>query len=72
MMIASAISLTWVSSAKWPVGTKRMSASGISRLNASAPAGRKNGSLLPQTASSGGWLARKYSWNLGYSSMLLA
>ena len=56
-MIALAISSTWVSSAKWPVGTKRMSASGMSRLNASAPGGMKNGSLLPQTASSGG-LAR--------------
>jgi hypothetical protein len=29
------------------------------------PAGRKNGSFLPHTASSGGLLVRKYSWNVG-------
>ena len=27
--------------------------------------GRKNGSFLPHTASSGGLLVRKYSWNAG-------
>ena len=32
---------------------------GTSRLKASAPAGRKNGSLRPQMASSGGWWVRK-------------
>jgi hypothetical protein len=42
-----------------------MSASGMSRLKALAPPGRKNGSFLPQTASSGGLLVRKYSWNAG-------
>ena len=46
----SAISRACVSSAKCPVSKKRTSASGISRLNASAPGGRKNGSFLPQTA----------------------
>jgi len=34
------------------------------RLKAWAPAGRKNGSFLPHTASSGGLLVRKYSWNV--------
>ena len=38
---------------------------GLSRLYASAPGGRKNGSFLPQTASSGGRFVRKYSWNFG-------
>jgi hypothetical protein len=37
----------------------------MSRLKASAPAGKKNGSFLPHTASSGGLLVRKYSWNAG-------
>jgi hypothetical protein len=50
----SAISRACVSSAKWPVSKKRTSARGISRLNASAPGGRKNGSFLPHTAKSGG------------------
>jgi len=46
------------------VSKKRTSALGRSRLNASAPGGRRNGSLLPQTASNGGRFVRKYSWNL--------
>src|SRR5262252_2676233 len=46
--IAPAISGAWVSSAKCPVLKKRTSAPGLSRLNASAPTGRKNGSFLPQ------------------------
>src|SRR5262249_5118348 len=54
-LIAGAISLAWVSSAKWPVSRNRTSALRLSRLNASAPDGRKNGSFLPHTASSGGW-----------------
>jgi len=48
-----------VSSAKWPVSKKRTSAFDMSRLNASAPAGRKNGSFLPHTARNGGWYSRK-------------
>ncbi len=48
--IAAAISAAWVSSAKWPVSKKRTVASGMSRLKASAPGGRKNGSFLPQIA----------------------
>lgn len=36
------------------------------RCQASAPAGRKKGSFLPHTASSGGWCLRKYAWNSGY------
>ncbi len=44
--MAAAMSAAWVSSAKWPVSKKRTTACGMSRLNASAPAGRKNGSLL--------------------------
>src|SRR6516164_7635949 len=63
--IAVAISWACVSSAKWPVSKKWTSAFGSSRLKASAPGGRKKGSCLPQTASSGGRLLRKYSWNLG-------
>ena len=48
--MAAAISAACVSSAKWPVSKKRTTASGMSRLNASAPGGRKNGSFLPHTA----------------------
>ena len=33
---------------------------------------QKNGSFRPPTASSGGLLARKYSWNAGQSATLLA
>src|ERR1700749_636860 len=63
--ILSAISLACVSTAKCPVSRKRTTAEGISRLNAAAPGGRKNGSFLPHTARSGGLCARKYSWNDG-------
>src|SRR5262249_58422881 len=59
--IAAAISSQWVSSAKWPVSKKRTSAFGMSRLNASAPGGRKKGSFLPHTARKGGLCLRKYS-----------
>ena len=55
----SAISRACVSSAKLPVSNKRITAFGISRLNASAPGGRKKGSFLPQAASKGGlWMRR--------------
>ena len=57
--MAAAISAAWVSSAKWPVSKKRTTASGMSRLNASAPGGRKNGSFLPHTARKGGLWVRK-------------
>ena len=57
--IAAAISAACVSSAKWPVSKKRTTASGMSRLNASAPGGRKNGSFLPHTARNGGLWVRK-------------
>jgi hypothetical protein len=67
----SAISRACVSSAKWPVSKKRTTALGISRLNASAPDGRKNGSFLPHAAKNGGLCLRKYSWNDGYSATLL-
>src|SRR5690242_10694283 len=70
--IDAAISRAWVSSAKWPVSSNRTSALRLSRLNASAPDGRKNGSFLPHTASSGGRCVRKYSWNFGYRATLLA
>jgi hypothetical protein len=36
-----------------PVSKKRTVAFGMSRLNASAPVGRKNGSFLPHAASKG-------------------
>jgi GAF domain len=64
-MMVAPISRAWVSSAKWPVSNKWTSACGVSRRNASAPAGRKNGSCRPQTASTGGQCARKYAWNCG-------
>ena len=48
--IAAAISRACVSSAKCPVSKKRTTASGMSRLKAAAPAGKKNGSFLPQAA----------------------
>src|SRR5262249_37978320 len=67
----SAISWACVSKAKWPVSKKRTTARGLSRLNASAPGGKKNGSFLPQTAKSGGLCVRKYSWNDGYRATLL-
>src|SRR5262245_54862727 len=57
--IAAAISPQCVSSAKWPVSKKRTSAFGMSRLNASAPDGRKNGSFLPHTARNGGLYLQK-------------
>ena len=57
--IAAAIGSACVSSAKWPVSKKRTSASGISRWNASAPAGRKKGSFRPQTARNRGRCLRK-------------
>jgi MFS family permease len=57
--ILSAISRACVSNAKWPVSKKRTTAFGMSRLNASAPGGRKNGSFLPHAARSGGLCVRK-------------
>jgi hypothetical protein len=54
--MAAAISEACVSSAKCPASKKRTIAFGMSRLNASAPGGRKNGSFLPHAASSGGLL----------------
>ena len=42
-----------------PVSKNRTTAPGMSRLKASAPAGRKNGSFLPHTASNGGLWVRK-------------
>src|SRR6516164_2750443 len=53
LRIAAAISSQYVSRAKWPVSKKRTSAPGMSRLNASAPPGKKNGSFFPQTAKNG-------------------
>src|ERR1700730_2016248 len=67
----SAISRECVSRAKWPVSKNWTTVRGLSRLNASAPAGRKNGSFLPQTAKVGGLWVRKYCWNDGYSATLL-
>src|SRR5262245_25568127 len=61
----SAISRACVSSAKWPVSRKRTTARGLSRLNASAPGGKKNGSVLPHTAKSGGLGGLKDSWKDG-------
>jgi hypothetical protein len=63
--MADAISIAWVSSAKWPVSKSSILASGMSRRNASAPAGRKNGSFLPHAARKGGLWVRKYSWKVG-------
>src|SRR5262249_35693376 len=57
--IAVAISTTWVSVAKWPVSRNWTRASRMSLRNASAPAGMKKGSCLPQIASNGGCLSRK-------------
>ncbi len=59
--MASAISRACVSSAKCPVSKKRRIPSGMSRLNASAPAGRKNGSFRPHAARRGGLWVRKCS-----------
>src|SRR5262249_32308636 len=70
--IASAISSQCVSRAKCPVSKNATLPCLMSRLNASAPAATKNGSVLPHTASSGGWCWRKYTWNFGYMSTLLA
>src|ERR1700722_4729550 len=52
--MAAAISTTCVSSAKGPVSRNSTRAAGMSRRKASAPAGRKNGSFLPQIARNGG------------------
>src|SRR5262249_22821491 len=70
--MATAISSQCVSRAKCPVSKNATLAFLMSRLKASAPAGKKNGSLLPQTARRGGWCCRRYSWNFGYISTLLA
>ena len=70
--IAAAISCACVSSAKWPVSSRRTTASGWSRRYASAPAGTKNGSFRPHTARSGGRWDRKYAWNCGYSATFVA
>src|SRR5262245_28789604 len=59
LRIAAAISPQCVSRAKWPVSKKLTTAFGMSHLNALAPAGRKNGSFLPQAARNGGWCLRK-------------
>jgi hypothetical protein len=47
------------------VSKKRIIALGISRLNASAPAGRKKGSFFPHTARKGGLCVRKAFGDLG-------
>ena len=47
--------------AKWPVSRNWTCAFGMSFRNASAPAGMKKGSFLPQIASNGGFDFRKYS-----------
>src|SRR5262249_399708 len=60
-LIAAAISTACVSRAKWRVSRNSIRAFGISFRNASAPAGIKNGSFLPQIASNGGFAFRKYS-----------
>lgn len=57
--MASAMTAACVSRAKCPVSRNRTWASGMSRRNASAPAGRKNGSFRPQIASSRGRCVRK-------------
>ena len=59
--IAVAISVACVSIAKCPVSRSSTFACGKSFRNASAPAGMKNGSFLPQMASRGGLHLRKYS-----------
>jgi hypothetical protein len=59
--MAAAISTTCVSVAKCPVSNSWTDAFGKSFRKASAPAGMKNGSFLPQIASRGGWAFRKYS-----------
>ena len=56
--MVSAISSQWVSNAKCPASSRRISASGKSCRNAWAPAGRKYGSFLPQMASRGGVACR--------------
>ena len=57
--ISGAMTARRSSKAKWPVSKKRTTALGLSRLNASAPGGKKNGSFLPHTARSGPMIARK-------------
>ncbi|QIE27222.1 hypothetical protein SBC1_53440 (plasmid) [Caballeronia sp. SBC1] len=44
--MAATTSAACVSSTKCPVSKKRTTAPGMSRLNASAPAGKKNGSFF--------------------------
>ena len=59
--MAAAISTTCVSVAKCPVSRSWTFAFGRSFRYASAPAGMKKGSFLPQIASKGGFDLRKYS-----------
>ncbi len=63
--IAGVISTTCVSVAKCPVSRNWTFAFGRSFRNASAPAGMKKGSFLPQMASKAGFDLRKYSCNIG-------
>jgi hypothetical protein len=52
--MTTAVSAPWVSNAKCPVSQNWTMASGMLRLNASAPGGRKNWSFLPHTPRNGG------------------
>ncbi len=52
--IRRAISSVFSSSAKWPASNRWISASGRSRLNASAPGAVKEGSFAPHATSVGG------------------
>src|ERR1700733_11215479 len=70
-MIRWAISSARVSNAKWPAFTKDTSAAGWSRLKASAPGGRKKGSLRPQIAKIGGRFSRKYVCHTEYAGMFV-
>ena len=58
---ATAMSTTCVSVAKCPVSRNSTCAFGRSFRKATAPAGTKKGSFLPQIASKGGFRLRKYS-----------
>ena len=60
-----AISSPWVSSAKCPVSSRCVSASGRSRRKGAAPAAGKIGSFLPHTIKVGGWCSRKKAWKRG-------
>src|SRR4029077_8266453 len=63
-----AISSFFSSKAKWPASSRWISASGRSRLNASAPGAMNEGSFRPQTTKVGGLCSRNHACHSEYEA----